>query len=156
MSQTHPTFVSRKSIAPDDAGWVIDAVWLDHPAVRLIGVFDTKRHANAWIKNRSGIWPTNGDYPSAKRSMAKIKWPIIKSILPMVMVLIFSISALAQTPSPKVGAKPLVQVKPPVPMGCKLVGTVRGTKLWAGDCVANDLRGSSIPTGSLPSAEEKK
>lgn len=21
-------------------------------------------------------------------------------------------------------------------MGCKLVGTVRGTKIWAGDCIA--------------------
>jgi hypothetical protein len=29
-------------------------------------------------------------------------------------------------------------------MGCKLVGTVRGTKLWAGDCApAAELRGTT-------------
>jgi hypothetical protein len=48
--------------------------------------------------------------------------------------------ALAQdaTPAnrPTVGAKPLVQAKPRAPVGCKLVGTVRGTKLWAGECTA--------------------
>jgi hypothetical protein len=31
-------------------------------------------------------------------------------------------------------------------MGCKLVGTVRGTKQWAGDCVASELRGSATTT----------
>jgi hypothetical protein len=48
--------------------------------------------------------------------------------------------ALAQsaTPSkrPTVDAKPLVQAKPRAPVGCKLVGTVKGTKLWAGECTA--------------------
>jgi hypothetical protein len=29
------------------------------------------------------------------------------------------------------------------PLGCKLVGTVKGTKLWAGDCAdASELRGT--------------
>src|SRR5437588_5793795 len=46
----------------------------------------------------------------------------------------FSASAFAQTGAPKVGGKPLKQVKPLAPMGCKLVGTVKGTKhafdLW--------------------------
>src|SRR5258707_15658778 len=38
----------------------------------------------------------------------------------------------------------LKQVKPVAPMGCKLVGTVRGTKLWAGDCAAaSELRGTT-------------
>jgi len=65
----------------------------------------------------------------------------------------FSTSAYAQTAPPKMGNKPLVQVKPKEPMGCKLVGTVKGTKLWAGDCVASDqLRGSApaTETESLP------
>jgi hypothetical protein len=47
--------------------------------------------------------------------------------------------ALAQSRTPKkpnIGAKPLLQIKPSAPIGCKLVGTVKGTKLWAGDCVA--------------------
>ena len=56
----------------------------------------------------------------------------------------FSATAFAQTP--KVGNKPLVQVKPREPMGCKLVGTVRGTRLWAGDCIGSELRGSTTPT----------
>jgi hypothetical protein len=56
----------------------------------------------------------------------------------------FSTSAYAQDAPPKVGNKPLVQVKPKEPMGCKLVGMVKGTRLWAGDCV-----------GSTPAAETK-
>jgi hypothetical protein len=53
---------------------------------------------------------------------------------------------------PKIGNKPLVQVKPKEPMGCKLVGTVKGIKLWAGDCVASELRGATpaTETQSLP------
>jgi hypothetical protein len=31
-------------------------------------------------------------------------------------------------------------------MGCKLVGTVKGTKIWAGDCIgAAELRGAAPP-----------
>jgi hypothetical protein len=37
----------------------------------------------------------------------------------------FSTPAFAQNASPKVGSKPLVQVKPKAPMGCKQVGTVQ-------------------------------
>ena len=65
----------------------------------------------------------------------------------------FSTSGYAQAAPPKMGNKQLVQVKPKEPMGCKLVGTVKGTKLWAGDCVASDqLRGSApaTETESLP------
>jgi hypothetical protein len=67
----------------------------------------------------------------------------------------FSANAFAQDVPPKVGDKPLAQIKPREPMGCKLVGTVRGTKLWAGDCQAIELKGSSVSateTQSLPSA----
>ena len=64
----------------------------------------------------------------------------------------FSATAFAQTAPPKVGNKPLAQVKPKEPMGCKLVETVKGTKLWAGDCVASELRGAApaTETRSLP------
>jgi hypothetical protein len=64
----------------------------------------------------------------------------------------YSATAFAQSAGPKVGNKPLVQVKPKEPMGCKLVGTVRGTKLWAGDCVGLELRGATTTTEtqSLP------
>jgi hypothetical protein len=46
-----------------------------------------------------------------------------------------------------------VIVKPKEPMGCKLVGTVKGTKLWAGDCVGSELRGAApAPETNLPAA----
>jgi hypothetical protein len=58
----------------------------------------------------------------------------------------FSAIAFAQSAPPKIGNKRLVQVKPKEPMGCKLVGTIRHTKLWAGDCVGSELRGSTTTT----------
>ena len=73
--------------------------------------------------------------------------------LVILATVIFSTSAYAQAASPNVGNKPLVQVKPKEQMGCKLVGTVRGTKLWAGDCTGPaELRGSATATEtqSLP------
>jgi hypothetical protein len=64
----------------------------------------------------------------------------------ILVAICFSATAFAQSAPPKVGNKTLVQVKPKEPMGCKLVGTVRGTKLWAGDCVGAELRGSTTTT----------
>ena len=64
----------------------------------------------------------------------------------ILVAICFSTTAFAQSAPPKLGNKPLVQVKPKEPMGCKLVGTVRGTKLWAGDCIGSELRGSTTPT----------
>jgi hypothetical protein len=64
-----------------------------------------------------------------------------------------SVNALAQDAAPKVGNKPLTRVKPKEPMGCKLVGTVKGVKLWAGDCEAAVFKGSTVTatdTQSLP------
>ena len=55
---------------------------------------------------------------------------MIRTLLVLAAIIGFSASAFAQTAAPKVGGKPLKQVKPPAPMGCKLVGTVKGTKLW--------------------------
>jgi hypothetical protein len=75
----------------------------------------------------------------------------------------FSTSALAQTATPNTRGK-LKQAKPVAPMGCKLVGVIKGTKLWAGDCVApSELRGTtspvertapSIPEANPPAAKE--
>ncbi len=88
----------------------------------------------------------------------------MRSLL-ILFAICFSANAFAQDPSPKVGNKPLVQVKPKEPMGCKLVGTVKGTKLWAGDCVGSELRGTtpatetqSLPeraTGVIPSGQKQ-
>jgi hypothetical protein len=88
----------------------------------------------------------------------------MRSLL-ILFAICFSANAFAQDPSPKVGNKPLVQVKPKEPLGCKLVGTVKGTKLWAGDCVGSELRGTtpatetqSLPeraTGVIPSGQKQ-
>jgi hypothetical protein len=70
-------------------------------------------------------------------------------------VLLFATSAIAQSDPPKAGKKPAAQAKPAAPMGCKLVGSVKGTKIWAGDCVDGaELRGAapSAETPSLPAA----
>ena len=69
----------------------------------------------------------------------------MRSLLILVAIC-FSGTVFAQSAPPKVGNKPLVQLKPKAPMGCKLVGTVRGTKLWAGDCVGSEVRDSTSTT----------
>ncbi|SIO57953.1 hypothetical protein SAMN05443247_08719 [Bradyrhizobium erythrophlei] len=66
----------------------------------------------------------------------------------------FSATAFAQSPSPKSARKPpLAQATPKAPMGCKLVGTVKGTKIWAGDCAdAAEIRGAEPTAESSPPA----
>jgi hypothetical protein len=86
-------------------------------------------------------------------------------VLLILAAISFSATAFAQTAPPKIGSKPLVQVKPNTPTGCKLVGTVKGTKLWAGDCASSELRGTtpatetqSLPegaTGAIPSGQKQ-
>jgi hypothetical protein len=77
----------------------------------------------------------------------------MRSLLILVAIC-FSGTVFAQSAPPKVGNKALVQVKPKAPMGCKLVGAVRGTKLWAGDCVGSELRGSTSTTERQTLPEE--
>jgi hypothetical protein len=67
-------------------------------------------------------------------------------VLLVLVVIGFSATAFAQSAPPKVGNRPLAQVKPKEPIGCKLVGTVKGTKLWAGDCTSLD--------GLIPAPEQ--
>jgi hypothetical protein len=64
----------------------------------------------------------------------------------ILVAICFSATAFAQSAPPKVGNKPLVQAKPKEPIGCKLVGAVRGTRLWAGDCVGLEARGTITTT----------
>jgi hypothetical protein len=78
--------------------------------------------------------------------------------LVLLAAICFSATAFAESPPPpKIANKPLAQATPKAPMGCKLVGTVKGTRLWAGDCTdAAELRGAA-PTAetappSLPAA----
>jgi hypothetical protein len=62
-------------------------------------------------------------------------------------------AAAPSTQPPRVGGKPIAQVKPSAPAGCKFVGTVRGTKLWAGDCTtADQLRTTTTTTGDETSS----
>jgi hypothetical protein len=71
----------------------------------------------------------------------------------ILITIFFSANAFAQTAPPKVGGKPLKQVKPQTQMGCKLVGTVKGTTLWAGDCAGgSELRGTT-PAAPAPAPE---
>ncbi|MET4035777.1 hypothetical protein ABIB94_007478 [Bradyrhizobium sp. JR7.2] len=67
------------------------------------------------------------------------------------IALLITTGAFAQTAPPKAAKKPPVQVKPQPPMGCKLVGTVKGTKVWAGDCIATPA--VEIPLPASPPAE---
>jgi len=73
-----------------------------------------------------------------------------------ILVILLATSAFAQSDPPKAGKKPTAQARPTVPMGCKLVGSVKGTKIWAGDCVnASEIRGAApVPETpqSLPAA----
>jgi hypothetical protein len=79
----------------------------------------------------------------------------MRTLLILAATIGFSASVFAQTVAPKVGGKPLKQLKPPAPMGCRLVGTVKGTKLWAGDCAAApELRGAAPqPEAPAPAPE---
>jgi hypothetical protein len=75
--------------------------------------------------------------------------------LVILLAICFSANAFARDAAlPKVGNKPVAQVKPKGPIGCKLVGTVKGTKLWAGECVGSELRGAA-PAEEAPSLPER-
>jgi hypothetical protein len=75
-----------------------------------------------------------------------------RSLLVLVAVC-FSTTAFAQGTAPH---KP-VRTKPKEPTACKLVGTVRGTKLWAGDGVGVELlRGSTeTPEQATPPGQKE-
>jgi hypothetical protein len=79
----------------------------------------------------------------------------MRILLALAVIIGFSGYSSAQTAAPKSG-KPLKQAKPSAPTGCKPVGTVKGTKIWSGDCVtAPELRGatpSAEPAAPTPEA----
>jgi len=75
----------------------------------------------------------------------------------ILVAICFSTTALAQG-TPKASHKRLpVRAKPKEPTACKLVGTVRGTKLWAGDCVGVELlKGpTETPEQATPPAQKE-
>jgi hypothetical protein len=77
----------------------------------------------------------------------------MRTLLILAAIIGFSVSALAQTAAPKHSGKPLKQAKPKAPMACKLVGTVKGTKLWAGDCLAPPELRDTSPATPAPTPE---
>jgi hypothetical protein len=72
------------------------------------------------------------------------------------MLLVPTIALAQDAKRPTVSAKPFVQAKSRAPVGCKLVGTVKGTKLWAGECtVAPELRtGTPVEESSATSVPD--
>jgi hypothetical protein len=86
----------------------------------------------------------------------------------LIALILLPTAALAQgapAKRPTVGGKPHVQAKPSAPAGCKFVGTVKGTKLWAGDCTASELRTTmpaeetskplpDQPVGAIPKGQQ--
>ena len=65
-------------------------------------------------------------------------------LLTAALILSTSVCAQDAAKPPTGGSKAAARMKPKAPVGCTLVGTVRGTKLWAGDCAAPDQLRSSV------------
>jgi hypothetical protein len=80
----------------------------------------------------------------------------MRTLLILAAIISLSGDAFSQTAAPKSG-KPVKQVKPAVPMDCKPVGTVKGIKIWAGDCAsASEVRGTlppAEPAATAPTPE---
>jgi hypothetical protein len=112
------------------------------------------RPSNSTVSKNSSDRPPKSDAKwyfkqklSAKISAQGEGEMIIRALV-IIVAICFSANAFARDKPPKVGNKPLVLVKPKGPTGCKLVGTVKATKLWAGDCVASELRGATPRDGN--------
>src|SRR3954453_6637908 len=81
--------------------------------------------------------------PGANKKGLQPRGKTMKPLIGLI-ALLFTTGAFAETAPPRAAKRPPAQVKPQAAMGCKLVGTVKGTKLWAGDCAApSELRGSA-------------
>jgi hypothetical protein len=82
-----------------------------------------------------------------------MKW---LALIPL-LLLAFLGSSFAQT-TPTAGKNSSAQTKSKQSADCKFVGTVRGTKLWAGDCMAADrLRsgGATAAESNPPSPQDQ-
>ena len=65
-----------------------------------------------------------------------------------------SAQGAAPAKRPTIGGKPILQGKPTAPMDCKLVGTVKGIKLWAGECMApSELRTTTSSEDKAPTLQ---
>lgn len=78
--------------------------------------------------------------------------------LTLTSLLLLAILGSSFAQAPPTSGRPSVQAKSKQSAGCKFVGTVRGTKLWVGDCMAADqLRSGGAPAAesNLPSLQEQ-
>jgi hypothetical protein len=75
----------------------------------------------------------------------RVEVTAMKSTISTILLMFaFVGSAFAQS-APTASRNPSVQAKSKRAADCKFVGTVRGTKLWAGDCTTPDQLRSSLP-----------
>jgi hypothetical protein len=74
--------------------------------------------------------------------------------LTSLFVLVFLAPSFGQT-APTAGENPSAQAKSKQSAGCKFVGTVRGTKLWAGDCMTELGSGAPAPESNPPSLRDQ-
>jgi hypothetical protein len=62
----------------------------------------------------------------------------------LLILIAIGYSSIAFAQAPSINAKRQLHAGAQEPTGCKHVGTVKGIKLWAGDCVSsNELRASA-------------
>ena len=87
------------------------------------------------------------------RSVESERETTMRPLLVALITTCFSVVAFAQTGAP---SKLPSQAKPKAPLDCKFVGTVKGTKLWAGDCVASGLRGAEPAETETPAPGSKQ
>ena len=78
-------------------------------------------------------------------------------LLTAALILSTSVCAQDAAKPPTGGSKAAARMKPKAPVGCTLVGTVRDTKLWAGDCTAPDQLRSNVPAteGTEPPSQDQ-
>jgi hypothetical protein len=94
--------------------------------------------------------PTVGDRAADLAGAESERKMTMRTLL--ILTVGLSASAFAQTAAPKSGK--LKQAKPSAQLGCKLVKTVKGTKIWAGDCAGpSELRGSTPGVESSQQAD---
>jgi len=81
--------------------------------------------------------------------MKRLTWTLF-------LLLAFLGYSFAQT-APSASKDPSAQAKSKQSAACKFVGTVKGTKLWAGDCMAPDQLRGGMPAaeGNAPSPQDK-
>jgi|SRR3954452_11462439 len=85
--------------------------------------------------------------PGANKKGLQPRGKTMKPLIGLI-ALLFTTGAFAETAPPRAAKRPPAQVKPQAAMGCKLVGTVRGTKIWAGDCTAAATAAETPPPPS--------